>query len=104
MTHVPTSGPWPPAPYFPHYRDYNATGYNPLKIIKAIFSDFLLDEMREDLYQMFTSAILNDSVYSERKARSGLIFTYETLNDLILASHRLTGARPDELAKEEDDE
>jgi hypothetical protein len=76
-------------PFFPRFIDYNDEDYDPQTVLEVLFNEYSFDDLREMLWDMFKSALLNDSAYGERKERSNLIFFFERTNDLMTAIHVL---------------
>lgn len=89
MSVVPRNEPKALMPFFPCFIDYNAKDYDPQEIIERLFREFTVEDLREMLWDMFKSAMLNDSAYSERKERSDLLFFFERTSDLFTASYVL---------------
>jgi hypothetical protein len=61
--------------------------YDPWFILFEFFSHYKLQEIRDSLWEVYKSAIKDDSTYEFSKQKSDLVFLYERLNDLATASY-----------------
>lgn len=75
------------AAFFPMWERLEADPYD---VLFKIFTDFGLDELRNQLWELYKAAIVNNNTYHGRREKYEMIFLFERLNDLVTAAYVIT--------------